>query len=184
MKAKVNKVQIHIVRGDVLSQSVGAVVHVTDPNLSLSPALAKRSGPAVEAACREIGWCKVGSAVITTAGDLPLEKMIHAVAARWGEGSERAKLANVTLKCLQLAEAHQIKSLAFPAISTGTLGYPLEACARVMLEEIIDFTFEDLRYLRSIVLCLETDLAREIFESELTRQLQDVRTSGEGEVKV
>ena len=184
MKAKVNKVHIHVVQGDLLVQDVSAFVYVTDPNLTLSPALAHQAGPAVEAACQEIGWCKVGSATITTAGNLPFERIIHAVAARWGEGGERGKLANVTLTCLRLAEDHQLKSLAFPAISTGALGYPLEACARVMLEEIIDFTFENLRYLRSVVLCLDSTLAYDVFASEFARQVQVLQTSGDGKVEV
>lgn len=184
MKAKVNKLSIHLVQGDLLSQKASAFVHVTDPNLTLDAALAAKAGAAVEAACREIGWCRVGSATITTAGNLPFDKIIHAVAPRWGEGGERGKLANLTLRCLRLAEDHHQKSLALPAISTGVLGYPLEGCARVMLEEIIDFSFEDLRHLRTVHLCLESALAYQVFQDELTRLLQELQARGEGKVKV
>lgn len=184
MKAKVNKVTIQIVQADILSLAVNGIVITTDPNLSLSPAFAARVGIDVQRECREIGWVDIGSAAITGAGSLPFEKVIHAVGPRWGEGSERGKLANVTLHTLQLAENNQLKSIAIPAISTGALGYPLENCAKTMLTQIVDFTFEDLKYLRTIVLCLDTPLAFEIFKAEFNRQLQELKESGDGKVKV
>lgn len=183
MKAKVNKVNIRIVQENLLALPVSAIVRVTDPNLSLNPELVIRAGSSVVEACQDIGWCAVGSAAITTAGQLQFEKIIHAVAPRWGEGSERAMLAKLTLKCLWLAEEHQIKSLAFPPVSTGALGYPLESCARIMLKEIIDFTFEDLRHLRTIVLCLEDVLAYEVFNAEFVRVLRTLQEQG-AKVKV
>lgn len=183
MKAKINKVNIRITQDNLFASPVSGVVRITDPNLSLSPQLAEQAGSAVTEACQEIGWCAVGSAVITTAGKLPFEKLIHAVAPRWGEGSERGKLANLTLKCLRLAEDHQLKSIALPAISTGALGYPLESCARITLEQIIDFTFEDLRYLRTVVICLDNALAVDTFNAELARRLDILQASGTGKVK-
>lgn len=178
MKAKVNKVNIRIIQENLFAAPVDGVVRMTDPNLSLSPELAAWAGSDVVDACQEIGWCAVGSAEITTAGNLPFTKLIHAVAPRWGEGSERGKLANLTLKCLRLAEDHGLKSLAFPALSTGTLGYPLESCARIMLEEIINFTFEDLRHLRAIFIRLDSDLAQIAFSAELSRQIDTLQANG------
>jgi O-acetyl-ADP-ribose deacetylase (regulator of RNase III) len=183
MKAKVNKVNIQIVQDDPYRLPANGVVHVTDPNLSLSPALGAKAGPDVVEACKEIGWCMVGSAVITAAGNLPFEKMIHAVAPRWGEGSERGRLANLTLKCLRLAEDHQLKSLSFPAIATGTLGYPLESSAHIMLKEIFDFTYEDLRYLRAIYIGVESAIALDAFNQELARLSREWQTSGTGHIK-
>jgi O-acetyl-ADP-ribose deacetylase (regulator of RNase III) len=122
--------------------------------------------------------------VITSAGDAPFEKIIHTVGPRWGEGSERGKLANATLQALRLAESNQLKSVALPAISAGALGYPLENCAKTMFEQIIDFTFEDLRYLRTIIVCLDSELALQVFREEFIRQLDDLKESGEGKVKV
>jgi O-acetyl-ADP-ribose deacetylase (regulator of RNase III) len=178
MKAKVNKVNIRIMQDDLFASSVNGVVRVTDPNLTLSPEFAARAGSAVVEACQEIGWCAVGSAAITTAGKLPFDMLIHAVAPRWGEGNERGKLANLTLKCLRLAEDNELKSVALPALSTGTLGYPLESCARIMLEEIIDFTFEDLRHLRTIIIRLDNALAHDVFNAELARLLDTLQANG------
>jgi len=184
MKARVNKVSIQTVLEDILSLPIAAVVVATDVNLSVSPTLAARAGASVLRDCSLIGWCEVASAVITGAGNLPAEKIIHAVGPRWGEGSERGKLANVTVSCLRLAEQNRLKSIAIPPISTGALGYPLENCAKTMLTQIIDFTFENLKHLRQIVICLDSALALDVFNQEFARQLQELQTTGEGQVKV
>lgn len=184
MKAKVNKVMIQIIQDDLFSLDAAAAVNATDPNLSLPDSILVRAGDNVLRECREIGWCAVGSAVITSAGGLPFQKLIHAVGPRWGEGSERGKLANTTLHCLKLAEAAQLRSVALPAISTGAMGYPIENCAKTMLTQIIDFTFEDLRYLRAIIVCLDNPTAYDVFCDEFARQIDELKKSGDGRVKV
>lgn len=182
MKAKINKVTVRLVREPLLSTGAAAIVHATDTNLSFEPELAARAGLDVVRECAAIGWCDVGSAVLTGAGNLPAEKIIHVVAPRWGEGSERGKLASVTWECLRLAEANGLKSIAMPAISTGSLGYPVENCAKTMLTQIIDFTFEPLKRLRAIYLCLPDPLAYAAFQGEFERQLDELRQSGETQV--
>lgn len=182
MKVKVNKVTIQVVQGEILSLSVNALVHATDPNLHLDPVLRLKAGVKVEQECADIGWCDIGNAVITSGGQLSVDKIIHVVGPRWGEGSERGKLANATLACLHRAEENRLKSIAMPAISAGILGYPLENCARTMLNQIIDFTFEPPKYLRTVTLCLDTSPAYEIFRHELHQQVEDLRATGEGEV--
>ncbi len=179
MKARINRITVEICQGDTLSVSAAAVVVETDTNLSLSPYLLQKAGPDVQRACREIGWCDVGSAVITGAGWLPFERIIHAVGPRWGEGSERARLASVTMECLRLAETNRLKSLVLPAISTGPLGYPAESCARTMLTQIVNFTFEDLKHLKRIVICVTSDPILQAFQDELGQQLASLsQTSG------
>jgi len=184
MKAKVNKVTIHIAQDDILALPVAGLVNVTDTNLYVDPALASRAGPTLLSACKALGWCEVGSAVVTDAGDMQVEKIIHAVGPRWGEGSERGKLANATLQCLRLAEQYRLKSIAIPAISTGVLGYPVENCAKTMLGQIIDFTFDSPRYLRVITVCLDNPVVYEIFKAEFVEQIRDLKETGQGEVTV
>jgi len=184
MRAKVNKVTIQIVQDDILSLSVAGLVNSSDPNLYINPVLAAKAGPILQQTCNAIGWCEVGSAVITDAGEMPVEKIIHAVGPRWGEGSERGKLANVTLQCLRLAEQHRLKSIAIPAISTGIFGYPVENCAKTMIAQIIDFTFDTPRFLRTVIICLDNPHAYQIFRAEFTEQLEDLKEAGEGEVTV
>lgn len=185
MKAKVNKVTIQLIEADVLTLPASGIVRVTDPNLTMSEPWLERISTSLLDEIKQIGWCDVGSAVVTSAGGLPgVEKIIHAVGPRWGEGSERGKLANVTWQCLTIAEAHRLKSLAIPAISVGALGYPLENCATTMITKIIDFTFENLKTVRELILCLDDETAMAVFRTELLRQLQELKDTGEGKVRV
>lgn len=184
MKARVNRVTIQIVQDDALALEVAALVLPTDTNLTLAPRVASRVGAEVLRELAQIGYCAVGSAVMTGAGELTVDKLIHVVGPRWGEGSERGKLLSATLSCLRLAEAAKLKSLALPAISTGALGYPLENCAKTMLTQIIDYTFEDLKHLRSVVLYLDNDLALDAFKKEFRQQLDELQQAGDGKVQV
>jgi O-acetyl-ADP-ribose deacetylase (regulator of RNase III) len=186
MKAKVNKVTIQLHAGDVYSSGAAAVAVQTNSDLALSDALLARTGPNVLRETTLIGWCDVGSAVITGKGDLPapIEKVIHVVGPRWGEGSERGKLAGATFECLRLAETNRQKSLALPPISTGTLGYPLENCAKTMIAQVIDYAFEELKHLNRVIFCLDETIAFDIFKRELSSQLNDLKASGEGKVQV
>ena len=184
MKVKVNKVTIQIVQEDILSLAVNAVVNSTDPNLHLNPPLLLKAGFRLQEAVDAISWCDIGEAVITDAGDLPFQKVIHAVGPRWGEGSERGKLANVTLACLRLAEEYHLRSLALPAISAGVLGYPLENCARTIITQIIDYIFENPRFLKLVIICLDNLTAITVFQNELRLQAEQLRATGEGEVTV
>ena len=178
-----NRVTIEIVEGDILSQSVRGIAISTDTTLNLSPTLLEKTGESVQVACREIGWCNVGSAAITTAGNLPQDKIIHVVGPRWGEGGERAKLTSATLRCLQLAEENKLKSIALPAVSTGVYGYPVENCATVMLNEIIDYTFEDLKHLRTVLVCLQNPQIFTVFHTEFELIIQKLAANGNVEVR-
>ncbi len=184
MKAKINKVTIHVTQDDILSLPVQAIVNSTDPNMSLSPRLLERAGASLVQACSHIGWCDVGNAVATTAGNLPFMQIIHAVGPRWGEGSERGKLANVTQACLHLADHHRLRSLAMPAIATGALGYPIENCAKTMLTQIINFILDGPRHIKLIVLCVEDTASYHVFVSELSAQIDSLKAAGEGEIAV
>jgi O-acetyl-ADP-ribose deacetylase (regulator of RNase III) len=180
MKAKINKITLRLIQGELWALNVEALVHSTNPNLVVAPRLAALAGNAVEQECLLIGFCDVGAAVLTTAGNLPAKKIIHAVGPRWGEGSERGKLANVTWETLRLAEEHGFRSIAIPPISIGSLGgYPIENCAKVMVQQIIDFTFEPLKTLREIIICVESDAERTAFHAELQRQLATLSDAGD-----
>ena len=184
MKVKVNKVTIQLLQDDILSLDVNGIVNSTDPNLHLNPTMMLRAGDKLQEAVTNIGWCDIGDAVITDGGDLPFQKIIHAVGPRWGEGSERGKLANATLACLRLAEQYRLRSLALPAISAGVLGYPLENCARTIITQIIDYTFENPRFLKLVVICLDNLTAMTVFQNELKLQVEQLKNAGEGEVTV
>jgi len=184
MKAKINKVTISIIQGNLYTTQVDGIVHATDPNLSLDPALVDIAGPFIEEQTTRVAWCDVGSAIATDGGKLEnVQKILHTVGPRWGEGAERGKLANATWSCLQLAEEQELSSIAMPAISVGALGYPLENCATTMLTKIVDFTFEPVKHLRTIILCLLNEQQLNVFRSEFERQLEALKEAGEGKVR-
>jgi len=184
MKAQVNDITIQIVLGDILQLAIAALVNDSDEKLSLPPKLAEKAGPEVAAECAKLGFCAVGSAVMTGGGKSGYQKIIHTVGPRWGEGSERGKLLGTVLETLRLAESNGLKSLALPPISTGAAGYPLENCATTLLTQVIDFTFEDLHHLREVYICLETHVALGIFEAEFRQQLDELLKAGEGKIQV
>lgn len=186
MKAKVNKVAIQITQETVLKTAAACIVTVTDTNLTVDAELATLAGAELIQQAQQIGYAPVGDVAITDAGHLATaQHIIHAVAPRWTEDNARAKLAQVTWRCLELAEEYQLKSIVMPPISIGTFGYPIEACARVMLEEIIDFTFENPRFLKTIILSTPVPSnAYDVFLEELRRQLDDLTRNGEGHVTV
>jgi O-acetyl-ADP-ribose deacetylase (regulator of RNase III) len=131
-----------------------------------------------------LGWCDVGSATITKAGNLKYKYIVHAIGPRWGEVSARGKLASATWETLRVAEAYGLKSIAIPPISTGAAGYPVENCAKTMLSEIIDFTFEDLKHLRYLIICTKSEPEHEAFVREFQSQIEELKNTGEGKVKV
>lgn len=184
MKAKVNKVTIEIQHGDIYTVEVEGLVHSTTPNLTIPPKLASLAGETLEDETKLIGWCDVGSAVVTHAGSTQFLKIIHTVGPKWGETSARGKLAKATWETLWTAEDEKLKSITLPAISTGVAGYPVENCARTMLEQIIDFTFEPIKSVRLIIICVETEPEFDAFQAEFDRQLQALRDNGEGKVRV
>lgn len=185
MKATVNRFSIELVQDEIYMLPVQAVVTVTDTNLTPSADLLASAGDILQTEIVELGWREVGSAALTSAGRLPhAQHIIHAVAPRWGEGSERGKLANVTWSCLWLAHDHKLASIALPAISVGVLGYPVEACAQIMISRVIDFTFESTKHLRQILFCLNKEPVFAVFAAEFKRQIDHLLATGEGSVHV
>lgn len=179
MQAQANNITIELVQGDITDLDVDAIVNAANEHLMLGSgvagAIARKGGPSIQDECLDIGWCEVGSAVMTGAGNLMARHVIHAVGPRMGEGNERGKLASATRTALTLAEGNGLASIALPAISTGVFGYPLEGCAQVMLRVIVDFTFEELIHLKRIIVCLYDARAYEIFAQELQTQLAELK---------
>jgi O-acetyl-ADP-ribose deacetylase len=100
--------------------------------------------------------------VITGGGNLKAKYVIHAVGPVNGEGDEEAKLARATLNSLRIASDRKILNLAFPAISTGIYGFPLQKCSQIMLRVSLEFLKKN-GYPREVVFCLYGAEAYEIF---------------------
>ncbi|MHB1357155.1 MAG: macro domain-containing protein, partial [Anaerolineae bacterium] len=101
-------------------------------------AIHSAAGPELDEACRQIGWCATGQAVITPGFNLPAKYIIHTVGPVWGKQIETVSetlLASCYRSSLDLATKHRLKSIAFPAISTGAFGFPKTTAARIAIRE-------------------------------------------------
>ncbi len=144
MDYRVNHSVIELFQGDITRLQVDAIVNAANSRLAggggVDGAIHRAGGPAIMAACRKIGGCPTGDAVITTGGDLAAKYVIHTVGPvyRGGSSGEPKLLRNAYANSLNLAEKNGLKSLAFPSISTGVYGYPIEEASKIAIRAIVD----------------------------------------------
>ncbi len=168
--ALIHQTNLELVEGDITEQATDAIVNPANAGLILgggvAGAIRRKGGPKIQTECNQIGGTPVGTAIITTGGHLKARHVIHAVGPQMGEGDEDRKLRNATLNSLKLADQHKLKSITFPAISTGIFGYPLDRCAEVMLTATIGY-LRGKTGLEKVVFCLWGDEAYRTFENAL-----------------
>lgn len=166
----INNVSIILVEGDITELDVQAIVNPANESLILgggvAGAIREKGGPSIQKECSRIGGTYVGGAVITSGGNLKPDYIIHAVGPRMGEGEEDLKLKNATMNSLLLAEEKDIKSIAFPAISTGIFGFPMDRCAKTMLEVVTGFVKRESK-ISQVYFCLWGEEAFKIFDKTL-----------------
>lgn len=143
MKITVGRSSIELTEGDITRQQVDAIVNAANSSLlgggGVDGAIHRAGGPAILEECKKIGGCPTGEAVITTAGMLPARHVIHTVGPIWRGGShgEAELLAKAYANSLALAASHRLSSIAFPSISTGAYGYPLDRAADIALATVL-----------------------------------------------
>jgi O-acetyl-ADP-ribose deacetylase (regulator of RNase III) len=156
---QINQGNIVLVEGDITEEETDAIVNAANSGLrggaGVDGAIHRAGGPAIMAECRRIGGCPTGQAVITSGGKLKAKHVIHTVGPvyRGGTKGEADLLASAYLSSLKLAAAQGLKSIAFPAISTGVYGYPLAEAARIALATTIDYLRQhtDLKVIRFVL---------------------------------
>jgi O-acetyl-ADP-ribose deacetylase len=137
--------KIELARGDITKQEVDAIVNAANTTLlgggGVDGAIHRAAGPELLAECRTLGGCRPGDAKITRGYRLPARFVIHTVGPVWrgGKHGEPETLVNCYRNSLRVALENRIKTIAFPAISCGAYGYPIEEAARIALKTTRDF---------------------------------------------
>ena len=145
MELEVANARVELVQGDITRQDTDAIVNAANPSLlgggGVDGAIHRAGGPEILEECRKLGGCPPGEARITTGGRLAARYVIHAVGPVYydGKSGEPAKLASAYHSSLELARRHGLRSVAFPSISTGAYGYPVEEAAPIALRTVIDY---------------------------------------------
>lgn len=170
MEIKIDKTVLGLVKGDITDLATDAIVNAANASLKLgggvAGAIARKGGPKIQQECDKIGGTYVGEAVITTGGNLKAKYVIHAVGPIHGTEHEDEKLKDATLNSLKLADKHNLKSIAFPAISTGIFGFPKDRCATIMLSTTIAYV-EGATKLERVIFCLYDQQTFQTFKDTL-----------------
>lgn len=161
---------LKLVQGDITELNTDVIVNAANAQLILgggvAGAIRRKGGANIQEECNKIGGSFVGGAVITTGGNLKAKHVIHAVGPRMGEGAEDEKLRDAVTNSLKLMDEHGLKTIAFPAISTGIFGYPIERCAKIMISTAKKYLTGETQ-IREVVFCLYSEPDYEVFNKEL-----------------
>jgi O-acetyl-ADP-ribose deacetylase (regulator of RNase III) len=169
--------KIELIRGDITKVQADAIVNAANTSLlgggGVDGAIHRAGGPEILDECIAIrnkqGGCKVGEAVITTAGTLFARKIIHTVGPKWNNGNsnESELLKQCYLNSLILAEENHLSTIAFPNISTGIYGFPKDKAAQLVYEVLS--TYQSVRIDKVILVCFDDEnyqYYREYFKAD------------------
>ena len=164
--------RIKLVRGDITTLKVDAIVNAANTTLlgggGVDGAIHRAAGPELLAECRTLGGCPTGSARITRGYGLPARHVIHAVGPVYSGGGrgEAELLASCYRESLRLAAEHRCETVAFPAVSCGAYGYPLDAAARVSVGAAGEFLAQS-ALPREVTWCLFDQRAYDAYRNAL-----------------
>lgn len=173
-EARIGRTILRLVEGDITRQSADAIVNAANEGLAggggVDGAIHRVGGSTIMEECRKLGGCPTGQAVVTGAGRLPARYVIHAVGPVWrgGRHHEEDLLASAYAACLVKANELGLKSIVFPALSTGAYGYPLSDAARVALRTVISRLQIAPGELQSVIFALFGREAVSAFEKALS----------------
>jgi len=174
---------MEIIRGDITKQKVDAIVNAANSSLmgggGVDGAIHRAGGPAILGECKALvarqGQCPTGEAVITTGGHLPAKFVIHTVGPVWhgGRNNESSKLSNCYRNSLLLAVKYQVRTIAFPNISTGIYGYPKKQAAALAIKTTREFLQSDSFLTMVSFVCFDDDNF-ELYKSMLGAYREDI----------
>jgi O-acetyl-ADP-ribose deacetylase (regulator of RNase III) len=145
MEAKIHKATLELLQGDITDQDTEAIVNAANRSLlgggGVDGAIHRAAGPQLLAECRTLGGCQTGDAKITKGYRLKAQHVIHTVGPIYHSEGKKAPelLASCYRRSLELASENKLKSVAFPSISTGAYGYPLEEAAPIALRTVMEY---------------------------------------------
>lgn len=175
----INQARLLITQGDITRQATEAIVNAANSGLmgggGVDGAIHRAGGPAILEECKQIvarqGRLPTGKAVITTGGNLKAKYVIHTVGPVWrgGNGGEPELLASAYQESLKLAAENDIGSVAFPSISTGVYGYPVDKAARVAIDAVASFLGQGATSVREVLFVLFDSMTFDAYLSALKK---------------
>ena len=168
------KQRVRVWQGNIVTLDVDAVVNAANKTLlgggGVDGAIHRAAGPELVAECRLLGGCKTGQAKVTSGYKLPARHIIHTVGPVWrgGDAEEPELLAACYRNSLQIARDHGLNTIAFPGISTGIYGYPLDLAAGIAVATVSAF-LADARTPREVIFCTFDARATEVMRAALDR---------------
>lgn len=170
-----------VYKGDITKLEVGAIVNAANKSLlgggGVDGAIHRAAGPELKEACKKLNGAETGEAKITKGFDLPAEHVIHTVGPvyRDGKHGESEKLKECYKNSVAVAKENEIKAIAFPAISTGIYGYPLEEASEIAMQTVVEMTKDDAAIEKVVFVAFDDET-----ENVLNETLKKVTQGGNG----
>jgi len=172
---QIGNTTIELVQGDITTQDVDAIVNAANKPLAggagVDGAIHRAGGPQIMAECNKIGYCPEGQAVVTSGGNLKARWVIHTVGPIYNQGAlgQERILALAYENSLRRAQEKNLRSIAFPSISTGAYRYPLQDAAKIALETVAEYSVKHPDSFETVRFVLFSDEAFAAFGTELDK---------------